>query len=80
MLIMEEGTEIRIEERKETKDVVDALNKIIVAIQSLNPDSLHQRIARNINYASIVISLLSLLVAIYAVSRVQSVGILLQGP
>ena len=65
------------EERTETKDVVEALNKIIVAIQSLSPDPSQQRISRVVNYASIVISLSSLVVSIYALFKVQSVGILL---
>jgi hypothetical protein len=80
MFIMEDRTEIRTEERHDTKDVVVALNKIIAAIQSLNPDPTHQRVSSVVNYASIVISLFSLVVAIYSVFRVQSVGILLQGP
>lgn len=68
------------EERHETKDVVDALNKIILAIQALNPDPTHQRISRVTTWTPIVISLISLGVSIYVLFSVQSVGILLQGP
>lgn len=61
------------EPRNDTKQVVEVLNKILVAIQSLKSSS-------TLAYASIAISLLSLLVAIYMAARFQSVGIRLQGP
>lgn len=75
------------EGRNEIRDVVDMLQKIMIAIQSLNPDPTqtigeyrgNQNVSRTLNYISIGIASLSLLVAFYAIFRTQSVGILLQG-
>ncbi len=74
------------EERSEVKQIVDGLNKIMVAIESLNPDPTRtiaeykksQRESRNLSYLSVAIALISLLVAIYALFKTQSVGILLR--
>ena len=58
------------EERNDTKQVVEALNHILVAIQSLKR-------TRPMEYVALIISLVALVISFYAAVKVQSVGLLL---
>lgn len=82
------------EERNEIKHVVEAMYKIMIAIQSMNPDPTEtigdyrkkQKFTRTMLFVSVgtavvssAIALLSLGVSIIALYKVSSVGILLKG-
>lgn len=60
------------EPRNDTTQVVEVLNKMLVAIQSL------QR-TKPLEYVALVISLVALLISFYAAVKVQTVGLMVYG-